>query len=242
MLWILSGSTSLEQLQKYGVHYWDSWADAEHCGWYDLPVGEFGRTYGAQWRSFNAGGPEPIDQVKRVFDILAKNPEDRGMVITPWNPYDVDHLVVKPCHGHVQFVHVEGKLNMLVTQRSADVPVGIPSNLVMYKFFQMLVCMKTGLKEGDYVHNMGDTHYYEDQWPGVELMIEREAKPFPKVTIDPIMVRILDMMLEGEVDPLGTKEINPEGKPYTELIEQWVKLEGYDPHPAVPRDMMPVAI
>lgn len=242
MLWILSGSTNVEQLHKYGVTYWDEWCTPEKCGWYNLPVGEFGRTYGAQWRSFNAGGPEPIDQIARLFRIIAKNPHDRSLIVHPWNPYDVDHLVVKPCHGAFHLIYMDDKWQMVVDQRSADVPVGIPSNLVMYKFLQMLICLKTGIPEGELVYNMRDTHYYEDQEPGVLVMLEREAKPFPKATLNPILVDVLDAMLEGEVDPLSLKKFNPKQVPYTELISEWVTLEGYNPDPAIPRDLLPVAV
>lgn len=242
MLWILSGSTHVDQLHKYGVRYWDEWCTEEKCGWYNLPVGSFGRTYGAQWRSFNAGGPEPVDQIARLFKIIEKNPFDRSLIVHPWNPYDVDHLVVKPCHGAFHLILMDGRWDMIVDQRSADVPVGIPSNLVMYKFLQMLICLKSGYPEGKLIYNMRDTHYYEDQEPGIKILLERKAKPFPKVTINPIMVEVLDEMLKGEVDPLGLKKFNPEQIPYTDLINQWVTLENYNPDPAIPKELLLVDI
>ncbi len=242
MLWILSGHTDAENLHKYGVHYWDEWCTAERAGWYNLPEGQFGRTYGAQWRSFNAGGPEPVDQIKRLFNVIAKNPSDRGLVVSPWNPYDVDHLVVKPCHGQFRLLLMGERFDMIVTQRSSDVPVGLPSNLVMYKFLQSLICMKTGFKEGDLIYYLQDAHYYSDQKKGIEVLVEREPRPYPKATIDPIMVTVLDMMLDGHDDPLSEKSINPEGKPYLDLLKEWIKLEDYNPHPAIPRDVLPVDI
>lgn len=242
MLWILSGRTDLENLQNYGVHYWDEWGTSEKCGWYNLPVGQFGRTYGAQWRSFNAGGPEPIDQIKRLFSVIEKNPHDRGLIVNPWNPYDVDHIVIKPCHGHFRLLLMGDKMDMVVTQRSSDVPLGLPSNVVMYKFLQMLICMKTGFKEGDFIYDIQDAHYYSDQQKGIEELISRQPKIYPTVTIDPIMVKVLDAMLEGIDDPLSSKKFNPQKKPYIELLKLWVKLEDYDPHPAIPRSLLPVDI
>jgi thymidylate synthase len=242
MLWILSGNTGVDMLHKFNIRYWDDWCDEEHCGWYNLPVGEFGRTYGAQWRSFNAGGPQPIDQIKRLFDVIKKNPYDRGLIVNPWNPYDVDHIVIKPCHGQFRLLLVDDKWTMIVTQRSGDVPVGIPSNIVMYKFLQQLICMKTGYGEGELIYDIHDAHYYSDQEKGVEELISRAPKAYPTCTINPIMVEVLDAMLEGDADPFATKKFNPEQKPYNDLLKEWIILEGYDPHPPVPRDILPVAI
>lgn len=242
MLWILAGDTSLEGLQKYNVHYWDDWATPEKCGWYDLPVGQFGRTYGAQWRAFKAGGPEPIDQIARLFRVIEKNPSDRGLIVNPWNPYDVDHIVIKPCHGQFRLLLMGDRFDMVVTQRSSDVPVGLPSNLVMYKFLQMLICMKTGFEVGDLIYDIQDAHYYSDQEKGIEELIKREPRPFPTVKIDPIMVKVLDMMLAGDNDPLSKKEINPKKKPYIDLLRDWIELKGYKPHPAIPQSILPVDI
>ncbi len=242
MLWILSGRTDLENLQKYGVHYWDEWGTPEKCGWYDLPVGQFGRTYGAQWRSFNAGGPKPIDQIKRLFRMIAKNPNDRGLIVNPWNPYDVDHIVIKPCHGHFRLLLMDDRWDMVVTQRSSDVPLGLPSNLVMYKFLQLLICLKTGFKEGDLIYDLQDAHYYSDQQKGIEELLKREPRAYPKVTIDRALVRVLDAMIEGDDDPLAGKKFNPDKLSYTDLLKRWVKLEDYDPHPAIPRSLLPVDI
>lgn len=242
LLWILAGRTDVEMLHKYGVSYWDPWCDEEHCGWYDLPVGQFGRTYGAQWRSFNAGAPKPIDQIARLFKVIKKNPYDRSLLVSPWNPYDVDHIVIKPCHGQFRLLMVDDKWTMIVTQRSGDVPLGIPSNVVMYKFLQMLICMKTGFPEGEYIHDIHDAHYYSDQEVGVEELIKRRPKSYPTVKINPIMVKVLDAMIEGNDDPLSLKEFNPDKKPYIELLKEWVTLDGYDPHPSISRDILPVAV
>lgn len=242
LLWILSGHTDVENLQKYGVHYWDHWCTPEKCAWYDLPVGQFGRTYGAQWRSFNAGGPEPVDQIKRLFKMIEKNPDDRGLLVSPWNPYDVDHLVIKPCHGAFRLLHMDGQWDMIVTQRSSDVPVGLPSNVVMYKFLQMLICMKTGIKEGELIYDIHDAHYYSDQEKGVEELIKRKPRAYPTVKIDPIMVTVLDRMLDGDTDPLASRELNPEGLPYPELLRKWIVLEDYSPVPNFPKDILPVDV
>lgn len=241
-LWLLSGDTGVELLHKYDVHYWDEWCDAEHCGWYNLPVGQFGRTYGAQWRSFNAGGPEPVDQFKRLFDRIAQNPYDRSLIVTAWNPYDVDHLVVKPCHGQFQLILLDNKWTMIVVQRSSDFPIGFPADVVLYKFLQMLICMKTGFGEGELVYNLHDVHYRDEQQEGVDEVLSRKPRAYPKVTLDPIFVKVLDKLMEGEKDPLRLPEFNPDQKPYIELIQSWVKIEGYKPHPALPKDMLPIAV
>jgi thymidylate synthase len=106
----------------------------------------------------------------------------------------------------------------------------------------MLIAMKTGYKEGDLIYDIQDAHYYSDQEKGIEVLLSREPRPYPTVKIDPIMVKVLDAMLEGVDDPLGTKEFNPENKPYMDLLKDWVKLEGYDPHPSIPRELLPVDV
>ncbi len=243
VFWILSGNTHQYQLNRYGVKYWDSWATPEMCRLYNLDPGDFGTTYGKQWRSFQIDNSRSVDQVKRLFDGLRSRPEDRRLIVTAWNPGGVDNLVVRPCHGTFQIVHREGVLDMWLIQMSADVPVGIPSNMVMYAFLLTCIARATGYKVGTLVHNMGDTHIYEDQIPGVEVLIERAAKPFPKFTVsDAIIDAVLLMVDKGEKDPLSLPEINPKGLDYVTFLKENVVLHGYEPHPPIKRDLLPVAV
>lgn len=243
MLWILSGNTHLYQLHRYGVKYWDAWAAPELCRLYNLDPGDFGTTYGAQWRNFRIDNSRAVDQVKRLFDNLRARPDDRRLIVTAWNPGGVDNLVVRPCHGTFQIVHREGVLDMWLIQQSADVPVGIPSNMVMYAFLLNIIARATGNKVGTLVHNMGDTHIYEDQIPGVLELLKREPRPFPKVTIDQSIVDAIMLMVDkGEKDPLSLPEINPDNLDYVDFLKKTVVLEGYDPHPPIKRELLPVAV
>ena len=243
VFWILSGNTHVYQLNRYGVKYWDSWATPEMCRLYNLDPGDFGRTYGQQWRNFRIDDGRGVDQVKRLFDNLRKRPDDRRLLVFAWNPGGVDNLVVRPCHGNFQIVHRDGYLDMWLLQPSADVPVGIPSNMVMYAFLLHVLCRIFGYKPGTLVHNMGDTHMYEDQIPGVKVLLERENRPFPKVEIDECIIEAVKKMVdEGEKDPLSLPEINPENLPYPDFFRKHVRLIGYDPQPALKRADMPVAI
>lgn len=242
MMCIIEGSIHLDRLHRYDIHYWDEFADAEHAGWYGLPKGSLGRDYGQQWRSYNGGGPEPVDQLLRLFKVFERNPYDRSLIIDAWNPYDVDHMVIKFCHPKHQFLLINGRFDLIVEQRSADIPVGIAADLPMYKFWHRLWCMKTGIPEGEYVHSMNDTHYYEDQTEGVEILLDREPRPSPTFSIDPIMLKVLDLWLAGEKDALGRPEINPDQRPYLELVRNWVRLDEYRPHPTIPYEKLPCAV
>lgn len=243
LLWILSGRTDLEGLHAYGVRYWDEWGAKERSGWYNLPEGELGPIYGAQWRRFQVGGGVVIDQLARLFRLLADRPDDRSLVVTSWHPHDVDRVVVKPCHGVPwQVLKMGDRLDMLVSQRSADMPIGVPSNLVMYRFLQMLICMKAGYRVGDLVWQGSDVHYYSDQCAGVEELLRRAPRRYPVVVIDPILMTAVDRMLEGDRDPLSHPSINPKNISYNTLLRRLVHLVGYDPHPAIPKNLLPVAI
>lgn len=243
LFWILSGNTHVYQLNRYGVKYWDAWAAPEMCRLYGLEPGEFGTTYGHQWRRFSIDDSRQIDQIKRLFDNLRARPDDRRLLVFAWNPGGVDNLVVRPCHGNFQIVHREGILDMWLLQPSADVPVGIPSNMVMYALLLQIIAKATGFKAGELVHNMGDTHMYEDQIPGVKELLKRDARPFPKVEIsDAIIKAVLKMVDEGEKDPLSLPEINPDNLDYPTFFRENIKLIGYDPHPPLKRELMPVAI
>lgn len=242
--WIGSGSESLDDLHKFGVFYWDQWADAEHCGWKNLPVGHFGRTYGPQWRNFRGADGVVCDQLKRLFRLLRENPNDKRMRVHAWHPCESDNLVVRPCHGDFCLYQANGVLSMNVTQMSADVPIGIPSNFVMYSVLLYLFCEIFGYEPGTYRHNTFDTHYYDNQQAGVDIICdEREARPFPTVSIDPIVAEAFRVMVDDDLlDPLGTATFNPDGLTYNEWLRKYIKLEGYQPQGKIPQELLPVAI
>jgi thymidylate synthase len=250
MLWIISGSNLSDDLHKYGVLYWDDWIDPE---WLTpalrrkmrIPKGSFGETYGPMWRNFRGPNGKVCDQMKRLFHLLRTNPADKRMKITPWNPTLSDNLVVRPCHGDVHFLWEEegNTLSLIVNQMSADVPIGIPSNLAMYAFLLRAMCMIFGFELGEYTHKTVDTHYYSNQKEGVEVLCAREARPFPTFTMDPILPELIRVMVDDDLrDPLATKEFNPDSLPYKEWVRRQVTLVGYTPQAVISKDILPVAI
>lgn len=243
LLWILSGSESVADLNAYGVHYWDDWATEEKCGWKNLEVGHFGRTYGPQWRDFR--GPDgSVDQLKRLFKLLREKPTDKRMRVTPWHPCESDNLVVRPCHGDFYVYNDgEGRLHLNLLQMSADMPIGIPSNIVMYAVLLKLLAMIHGFQAGKLSHTTYDTHYYSDQVEGVDLLLERDPRPYPTAVISHTLAEVVRVMVDDDIrDPLALKEFNPEGLPYLEWLKREVPLVGYNPHLSISREKLPVAI
>ncbi len=260
-MWIGSGDTSLELLNKYGISYWDPWADEEHCARHGLETGQFGATYGHQYRNFNGthlgGGHfanDGFDQLKYIVENLKANPTWRRWLITPFNPSEYELVDIIPCHAELFLVVVDGKLYLHLVQRSGDFPIGVPSNMVMWAFIGEVIARLTGLEFVHMTHFVSNAHIYGDpsmpleerhqmdQCQGVELLLERDPKPLPTLQVNDVIIDAFRLMLDGEVDPLGRKEINPEGLPYLDFLRQNVPLEDYNPHPAIPRNLLPVSV
>lgn len=215
LLWILSGSTKLADLHEHNVHIWDIWGTPEICGSLGLEPGDLGPIYGKQWRAFNGGAEKPIDQIQKLIEDLNTNPDSRRLVVTAWNPAEVDKVFVAPCHCFFKFFHAQGELSLHLFQRSADVPVGVPFDIAEYALLLMMVAQVTGLKAKELVHTLSDTHIYLDQVESMKELVTREPRPLPRVKINPAVKNIFDFKFED------------------------FALEGYDPHPPI---KIPVAL
>lgn len=215
MLWFLSGSTHIEDLHKYGVHVWDQWVTAEICASLGLSPGELGPLYGKQWRAFNGGKEKPIDQISTVIEGLKRNPDSRRHLVTSWNPAEIDDVFIAPCHGIFHLFHSDGVLDLHLFQRSADVPVGVPFNIAGYSLLLLMIAQVTGLKAGELVHTLSDAHIYMDQIESIKVLLIRDPRPLPRVTINPEVQNILEFRPEDFI------------------------LERYDPHPSM---KIPVAL
>ncbi len=196
LLWFLSGSTKVADLNKYGVHLWDMWATPEICQQYNLEPGDLGPIYGKQWRAFNGGGEQPIDQIKNLIELLEKNPDSRRLIVTSWNPAEVDKVFVAPCHCFFQFFHAQGELSLHLFQRSADVPIGVPFNIAEYALLLLIVARATGLRPKEFVHTLSDAHIYLDQIEQMKELLKREPKPLPRVKINPEVKDIFGFKFE----------------------------------------------
>ncbi len=215
LLWMLSGSTKVADLHRQGVHLWDIWATPEICKPLGLEVGDLGPIYGKQWRAFDGGGEESVDQIKEAVRLLATNPDSRRILVTAWNPAQVDKVFVAPCHCLFQFYHAKGDLSLHLFQRSADLPVGVPFNIAEYSLLLMMMAQVTNLNPKELIYTPSDTHIYLNQVDQMRELVTREPRPRPSVRIEPGVHDIFDFRPEHFV------------------------LVDYDPHPAM---KIPVAL
>ncbi|MEW8659216.1 MAG: thymidylate synthase [Candidatus Thiodiazotropha endolucinida] len=206
LLWFLQGDTNIRYLQENGVTIWDEWADEN---------GDLGPVYGYQWRSWPAPDGGRIDQISQLIGQIRKNPDSRRLVVSAWNPAQVEHMALPPCHCLFQFYVAEGRLSCQLYQRSADIFLGVPFNIASYALLTMMVAQVTGLQPGEFVHTFGDAHLYSNHLEQVDLQLSRELRKLPKMKINPLVKSIFDFSFED-----------------FELVD-------YDPHPHI---KAPVAV
>lgn len=206
LLWFISGDTNVGYLQKNGVTIWDEWADAD---------GNLGPVYGHQWRSWPAPDGRSIDQLSQVIDLIQRNPDSRRMLVTAWNPGEVDKMALPPCHCLFQFYVADGKLSCQLYQRSADVFLGVPFNIASYALLTLMIAQVSGLQPGEFIHTTGDTHIYKNHFDQVALQLSREPRPLPVMLLNPDVKSVFDFRYQD------------------------FSLEGYDPWPAI---KAPVAV
>ena len=176
LLWFLAGDTNIGYLKENGVSIWDEWADEN---------GDLGPVYGAQWRSWPAPDGGSIDQIANVVREIRENPNSRRLIVSAWNPAEVDAMALPPCHCLFQFYVSEGRLSCQLYQRSADIFLGVPFNIASYALLTMMVAQVTGLKAGDFVHTLGDAHLYSNHFMQARLQLTRKPKPLPTMWINP---------------------------------------------------------
>ena len=185
LIWLLSGNTNIKYLTDNNVHIWDEWADKD---------GNLGPVYGAQWRNFNGEG---IDQIKDVIERIKTNPQDRRLIVTAWNPAQIDKMALPPCHAFFQFdVTPDGYLNCQLYQRSCDMFLGVPFNIASYSLLTMMIAQVCGLKAGDFVHTLGNAHIYSNHFEQVKTQLEREPYPLPQMKINPNVKDIFEFKYE----------------------------------------------
>ena len=176
LLWFLKGDTNVHYLQEHGVRIWNEWADEN---------GNLGPVYGHQWRSWPDYKGGTIDQIKNVVEMIRNNPNSRRMLVTAWNPAEVDEMALPPCHCLFQFYVADGRLSLQLYQRSADTFLGVPFNIASYALLLQMMAQVTGLEAGEFVHTTGDTHLYLNHLEQARLQLTREPHPLPKMKINP---------------------------------------------------------
>ena len=200
LLWFIAGDTNIKYLNDHGVTIWDEWADEN---------GDLGPVYGHQWRSWPAPDGKTIDQLSAVVEQIRRNPDSRRLIVSAWNPAEVDKMALPPCHSMFQFYVADGRLSCQLYQRSADVFLGVPFNIASYALLTMMIAQSCGLKAGDFVHTLGDAHIYLNHFDQVATQLSREPRPLPRMVI------------------------NPEKKDIFSFEYEDFTLEGYDPWPVI---------
>ncbi len=187
LLWFLKGDTNVRYLQENGVRIWNEWADEN---------GELGPVYGHQWRSWSDNKGGTIDQIANVIEQIKNNPDSRRLIVTAWNPADVENMALPPCHCFFQFYVAEGKLSLQLYQRSADTFLGVPFNIASYALLLMMVAQVTNLQLGDFVYTTGDTHLYLNHLEQADLQLTRTPRALPKMRLNPDVKSIFDFKYE----------------------------------------------
>jgi thymidylate synthase len=176
LLWFLAGDTNVRWLQEKGVSIWNEWADEE---------GELGPVYGHQWRSWPAKDGKAIDQISWVVNEIKRNPDSRRLIVTAWNPADIEKMALPPCHCLFQFYVGNGRLSCQLYQRSADIFLGVPFNIASYALLTMMMAQVTNLKPGEFIHTFGDAHLYLNHLDQTREQLSRRPYPLPKMSLNP---------------------------------------------------------
>jgi thymidylate synthase len=200
LLWFLRGETNIKYLNERGVRIWDEWADES---------GDLGPVYGQQWRSWPASDGETIDQMAGVVTAIRRNPDSRRLIVSAWNPAEVEKMALPPCHCLFQFYVADGRLSCQMYQRSADVFLGVPFNIASYALLTLMVAQVTDLAPGEFVHTLGDAHLYLNHLEQARLQLARTPRALPTMRLNPAVKDLFGFRYEDFV------------------------LEGYQPHPHI---------
>lgn len=204
LLWFLKGDTNIGYLRDNGVTIWDEWADEK---------GDLGPVYGRQWRAWPAPNGKTIDQIAGVIDEIKRNPFSRRLIVTAWNPADIDKMALAPCHClfqfHVDEIGGEKRLSCQLYQRSADVFLGAPFNIASYALLTHMMAQATGCVAGDFVHTFGDAHLYLNHVEQAKTQLTRAPKALPRLVLNKQVADLFDFKFED------------------------IAVEGYEPWPAL---------
>jgi thymidylate synthase len=206
LLWFLRGDTNVRWLNERKVSIWDEWADAD---------GDLGPVYGKQWRDWETADRRHIDQIDKLVQMIRQDPSSRRQIVTAWNPGEIDKMALAPCHCLFQTQVANGRLNLQLYQRSADMFLGVPFNIASYSLLTHMLARECGLEPGVFVWTGGDCHIYSNHFEQVHLQLSREPRPLPQLVVKDRGQGLLDYEFEDFV------------------------FENYDPHPHI---SAPVAV
>lgn len=187
LLWFLKGDTNIKYLKEHGVRIWDEWADED---------GNLGPVYGHQWRSWPDYNGGTIDQIQNVINLIKHHPDSRRMMVTAWNPAEIEQMALPPCHCLFQFYVAEGRLSLQLYQRSADTFLGVPFNIASYALLLQMMAQVTGLQVGEFIHTTGDTHLYLNHLGQAKLQLTRTPRTLPQMKLNPDVKSLFDFQYE----------------------------------------------
>ncbi len=200
LLWFLKGDTNIAYLQENGVRIWDEWADDN---------GNLGPVYGYQWRSWPDPKGGSVDQIAKVLEQIRTTPQSRRLIVSAWNPAQVDEMQLPPCHCLFQFYVANGRLSCQLYQRSADIFLGVPFNIASYALLLSMVAQVTGLEPGEFIHTLGDAHLYSNHFDQAKEQLTREPKAAPKLVLNPQVTDLFGFSFDD------------------------IQIEAYDAHPHI---------
>ena len=187
LLWFLKGDTNIKYLKENGVRIWDEWADED---------GNLGPVYGHQWRSWPDYNGGTIDQIQNVINLIKHHPDSRRMMVTAWNPAEIEQMALPPCHCLFQFYVADGRLSLQLYQRSADTFLGVPFNIASYALLLQMMAQVTGLQVGEFIHTTGDTHLYLNHIEQAKLQLTRTPRTLPQMKLNPDVKSLFDFQYE----------------------------------------------
>ena len=211
LLWFISGDTNIKYLVDNDVRIWNDWpykdyknsseyqgetieefaAKIKEDAAFAAKWGNLGPVYGKQWRNFNG-----VDQLSNLIEQIKTNPNSRRLIISAWNPSEVDSMALPPCHSFMQFYVCDNKLSCQLYQRSADVFLGVPFNIASYALFTMMIANVCNLEYGDFVHTLGDAHIYLNHLTQINKQLTRTPRQLPKMIINKDVKSIFDYKFE----------------------------------------------
>jgi thymidylate synthase len=223
LFWFMSGCSDNRVLQRLGCEIWTPNANADYWTPKAKFDGDLGRIYGVQWRNWRKPNGETVDQLATVIERIKKDPNDRRLIVTAWNPGELDDMALPPCHMTFQFYVADGKLSLHMTQRSCDMFLGVPFNIASYALMLHIVAQMTNLVPDELILTLGDVHIYHDHFDAVDEQLTREPKALPKLWLNPSIRSLADI----DVSKLKTPED----------VTALVRLENYDFHPPIKAKM-----
>jgi thymidylate synthase len=196
LFWFMSGYSDNNELTRLGCNIWTANAEADYWKPKAKFPGDLGRIYGVQWRDWMSADGKHTDQLQGVIDRLKKDPNDRRLIVSAWNPGELDQMALPPCHMMFQFFAANGKLSLHMFQRSCDMFLGVPFNIASYSLLLHMVAQVTGLQADECILMLADAHIYLNHFEQVKQQLERTPTELPKLWINPEIKNIDDFKME----------------------------------------------